>query len=93
MVFDIVAFIFTDEKTGRLINNPLWLNDLLISMVRTVAYLVWVVPVFYLFWPNIIQNPTLSANPNKRTIAGHTLPSGLLYSRDISGYLVEGEND
>ena len=90
IIFDIVGFIFTDDITGRIIKDPTWANDLIVCFVRTLAYIAWAFPLFYLFWPNIISrtrrneyNSTRSLN--KRTIAGHTVPSGFI-SKDISGY-------
>jgi hypothetical protein len=55
IAFDFVSFLFTDENTGRLINEPLWLNDLIYCAVRTIAYMAWALPIFYLFWPSIIS--------------------------------------
>jgi hypothetical protein len=85
LIFDIIAYFTVNAKNGRIIKEPLWLNDLMISIVRVIAYLAWAAPIFYLFWPQIIsrkRRQELSENLNKRTIAGHTLPSGML-----SGYL------
>lgn len=69
-----------------MVNNPLWLNDLIISAVRTIAYMAWAIPIFYLFWPSIIsrqrREDLVNQNMNKRTVAGHTLPSGL-----VSGFI------
>jgi len=80
IVYDIISFFKTDEKTGRLIDSPLWANDLVIVFVRTIAYIAWAGPIFYLFWPNIISKKAreqMRGSDNKRTIAGHTRPSGL----------------
>jgi hypothetical protein len=54
LVFDIIAFFTISKETGRLISEPLWLNDLLISLIRIIAYLAWAAPIFYLFWPQIV---------------------------------------
>lgn len=85
ILIDLGGFLLNDTYTGRIVNEPLWLNDLIICLARTLAYVAWVVPVFYLFWPSIISSQRralLTENINKRTIAGHTLPSGL-----VSGYI------
>ena len=73
-----------NPDTGRLMDKPLWLNDFIFVCVRIIAYLAWAAPIFYLFWPQIVGRGArgsrggVSDNLNKRTIAGHTLPSGLL---------------
>jgi hypothetical protein len=79
IVYDIISFFIINEKTGRLIDSPLWVNDLVIVFFRTIAYLAWAGPIFYLFWPNILGKKARDQmrSENKMTIAGHTLPSGL----------------
>jgi hypothetical protein len=81
IIFDIIAFFILDKQTGRIFNEPLWLNDLIISAIRMIAYMSWAAPIFYLYWPQIVsrkRRQEISENMNKRTIAGHTLPSGML---------------
>lgn len=82
LIFDVVQFSVTDRITWRLISSPLWLNDFIIVVMRFIAYMIWAIPVFTLFWPQIVtskrRQELLSENKNKRTIAGHSLPSGLL---------------
>lgn len=55
IAFDIIQYFLQDKVTQRLINDPLWLNDLIISLIRTLAYMSWAIPIFYLFWPSIIS--------------------------------------
>ncbi len=84
--FDILSFFLIDDETQRLIKEPLWLNDMIISIIKTISYIAWAVPIFYIFWPSIIKKGRLLTrdlhSTNKRTINGHTVPSGL-----VSGYI------
>jgi hypothetical protein len=85
LTFDLVCFFIAAPETGRLLESPLWLNDLVFSLVCVMAYLAWAAPIFYLFWPQIVarsKRGSRDQSQNKRTVAGHTLPSGML-----SGYL------
>ncbi len=54
--FNMTAYYVTDRITWRLISTPLWLNDLTIAIMRIFAYINWAIPVFSLFWPQIISN-------------------------------------
>lgn len=54
VTFDLVCFFIAAPETGRLLESPLWLNDLVFSLVRVMAYLAWAAPIFYLFWPHIV---------------------------------------
>jgi hypothetical protein len=84
LLFDVMSIFLVKEATGRFFNSPLWLNDFIIVIVRVIAYLAWAAPIFYLFWPQIVgrniggSRGMESDNLNKRTVAGHTLPSGIL---------------
>jgi len=82
IAFDIAGYFEINPVTGRFLDDPLWLNDLAFAIVRFFAYLAWAAPLFYLFWPQIVTRKrgrqNMSENLNKRTIAGHTLPSGML---------------
>ena len=86
LTFDLVCFFIASPETGRLLESPLWLNDVVFSMVRVMAYLAWAAPIFYLFWPQIVARGKRGSRDtsllNKRKVAGNTLPSGML-----SGYL------
>lgn len=54
LTFDLVCFFLATPETGRLLESPLWLNDLIFSLVRVMAYLAWAGPIFYLFSPKIV---------------------------------------
>jgi hypothetical protein len=83
--FDVVSYVLSDPDTGRIISDPIWLNDAVVCFSRTIAYIAWALPIFYLFWPSIVskkrREQMLAETLNKRTYNGQTIPSGL-----VSGY-------
>lgn len=54
MVYDIVSF-FTTDRYGNLKGVPKWVDELFLIFIRTIAYVVFAIPIFYLFWPSIIS--------------------------------------
>jgi len=34
---------------------PKWVDEVFLILIRTIAYIVFVIPIFYLFWPSIIS--------------------------------------
>lgn len=54
MICDFISYFAADDK-GDLKNLPKWVDELFIIFVRTIAYVVFAIPIFYLFWPSIIS--------------------------------------
>ena len=91
IIFNIISAIVSDPETAAIIIDPIWLNDLVIFFIRIIAYTFWGFPIISVFWPGLISNQRreeLQDNKNKRTIGGHTVPSGF-FSQSISTYLDE----
>ena len=55
LIFEVISFTATNHINWRLISSPLWLNDLTIAVIRMIAYISWAIPVFSLFWPQIVS--------------------------------------
>jgi hypothetical protein len=54
MVYDIASYFATNEY-GDLKGMPKLVDELFLIFIRTVAYVAFAIPIFYLFWPSIIS--------------------------------------
>lgn len=55
IIFNIISAIVTDPETSRVIRDPIWLNDLVIASIRFIDYIFWAIPIFSVFWPDLIS--------------------------------------